>query len=139
MQDDPILLIDVRAWLTKAMNDLRGVDVDLAAKPPLLEDALFHCQQVVEKSFKAFLTYHNEPFRRTHSLEETGEACLRYDATLKPLVDEAVPLSQYAWMYRYPGHPAVPSVEEVLLARDCAQRVYQAILDRLPARVHPEP
>ena len=57
MPADPVLLADVRSWLIKAANDLRGADVDLAAAPPLLEDARFHCQQLVEKSFKAFLTY----------------------------------------------------------------------------------
>jgi hypothetical protein len=98
MSADQVLLADVRSWLIKAANDLRGAEIDLAAEPPLLEDALFHCQQVVEKVWKAFLTYHQQPFRRTHSLEETGEACLVFDATLRPLVDEAAPLSEYAWL-----------------------------------------
>lgn len=40
---------EVRAWFRKATNDLRGADIDLAASPPLIEDALFHCQQAVEK------------------------------------------------------------------------------------------
>lgn len=35
---------EVRAWFRKATNDLRGADIDLAASPPLIEDALFHCQ-----------------------------------------------------------------------------------------------
>ena len=38
----------------------------MAADPPLLEDALFHCQQAVEKVLKALLTWHDEPFRKTH-------------------------------------------------------------------------
>jgi HEPN domain-containing protein len=137
MPADPVLLADVRSWLIKAANDLRGADVDLAAAPPLLEDALFHGQQLVEKSFQAFLTYHQQPFRRTHSLEEMGEACLVFDATLKPLVDEAAPLSEYAWLYRYPGHPPVPTLAEAHAARDCAARVYQALLARLPEAAHP--
>lgn len=137
MASDPVLLAEVQSWLIKASNDLRGADIDLAAEPPLLEDTLFHCQQAAEKSFKAFLTYHNQPFRRTHSLEETGEACLALDTTLKPMVDEAVPLSAYAWLYRYPGHPPSPTIEEALLARAIARRVYQAILDRVPGQAHP--
>jgi hypothetical protein len=56
MQPDPVRLADTRAWLVKAANDLRAAAVDLAATPPLLEDALFHCQQAAEKAFKAFLT-----------------------------------------------------------------------------------
>jgi HEPN domain-containing protein len=47
---DPVRVADTRAWFAKAANDLRGADVDLAADPPLLGDALFHCQQAVEKA-----------------------------------------------------------------------------------------
>ncbi len=36
--------------------------------------------------------WHSIAFRKTHSLEEIGEQCLRIDGTLKPLVDRAVPL-----------------------------------------------
>ncbi len=49
-------IFEVRAWLKKADDDLRGAQVDLAAAPPLIEDALFHCQQAAEKAMKAFLT-----------------------------------------------------------------------------------
>jgi HEPN domain-containing protein len=48
-------IAEAREWLVKAALDLRGAQIDLEAMPPLLEDALFHCQQAVEKSLKAFL------------------------------------------------------------------------------------
>jgi len=102
---DPVLIADTRDWLMKARNDLRGAQLDRAADPPLLEDVLFHCQQTVEKAFEAFLTYHQRPFRKTHNLEELGEACIVVDPTLKQSVDEAVPLTEYAWAFRYPGSP----------------------------------
>lgn len=44
---------EVQAWLAKVDNDLRGAAVDLAAKPPLVEDALFHCQQAAEKAMRS--------------------------------------------------------------------------------------
>ena len=108
MSLDPVLLADTRAWLVRAADDLRAAEVDLAAEPPLVEDALFHCQQAVEKAFKALLTFHNQPFRRTHNLEEIGAACLALDAGLQAVVDEAAPLSEYAWAFRYPNPLAVP-------------------------------
>jgi hypothetical protein len=46
----------VQAWLRRADDDLRSAQVDLAADPPLIEDALFHCQQAAEKAMKPFLT-----------------------------------------------------------------------------------
>lgn len=137
MAFDPVLVADTKGWLQKAMNDLRGAEVDLAASPPLLEDALFHCQQAAEKSFKAFLTYHQRPFRKTHNLEELGEVCLMVDPTLRGLVDEAAPLTEYAWAYRYPGSPEPPLPDEAQAALVLARRIYQAVLDRTPVEIRP--
>lgn len=72
----------VRGWLSKAANDLRGARIDLEADPPLIEDALFHCQQAAEKSLKALLTSHDSSFKKTHDLDELGSACLALDAGL---------------------------------------------------------
>jgi HEPN domain-containing protein len=92
---DAARIADTRAWFTKAANDLRGAEIDLAADPPLLGDALFHCQQASEKSFKGFLTWHDEPFRKTHSIEEaeTALALARevFDQLLEHLPDEVRP------------------------------------------------
>jgi HEPN domain-containing protein len=104
----------------------------------LLEDALFHCQQAVEKSFKAFLPFHDRPFRKTHNLEEMGEACLEIDRDLLPLMNEAVPLSEYAWAFRYPGEPDLPDIEEAGDAFRIAGQVYQSILERIPIEAHPK-
>ena len=45
----PARVADTLAWLEKAAIDLRSGRVDLDADPPILGDALFHCQQAVEK------------------------------------------------------------------------------------------
>jgi HEPN domain-containing protein len=134
---DPVLVADTKAWLTKAANDLRGADIDLAASPPLIEDALFHCQQAAEKAFKAFLTFHNRAFRKTHNLEEIGKACAEIDGTLKPLVDEAVPLTEFAWAFRYPGDPTPPQAAEAQAAFALAKKILEAVLSRIAPEAHP--
>ncbi len=98
---------------------------------------MFHCQQAAEKTFKAFLTFHNSPFRKTHNLEEIGEACLKIAPTLKEVVDEAVPLTEYAWAFRYPGDPETPKLEEAQAALALARRVYEAVLKLVPAETYP--
>lgn len=138
MPRDAVLITDTMGWLKKAASDLRAAQVGLNADPPLLEDVVFHCQQAVEKAFKAFLTYHDQPFRKTHNLEELGEECLRLDASLAQLVDEAVPLSAYAWIFRYPGEPDTPDLHECEEALSVAFGVYQATVGRLPKETHPE-
>lgn len=137
MPHDPELVGEVRAWLLKAANDLRAAEHDLTAEPPILGDLVFHCQQTAEKTMKAFLSWHDRPFRKTHSLEELGEQCLQIDPALKPLVDRAVPLTQYAWEFRYPGDPEEPTEVEARAALAVAREVYEAVLSRLPAEVGP--
>ncbi len=132
---DPVLVAETKAWLQKAATDLRAAQHDLAALPPLLDDAAFHCQQAVEKCIKAFLMWHGVPFRKTHSLEELGEQCLDIDPTLLELVDRAVPLTEFAWKFRYPGEPEEPSIQEVQEAIQIANEIQKAILFRLPQEV----
>jgi HEPN domain-containing protein len=134
---DPIRVEDTRAWLTKAAEDLRGAEVDMAATPPLLNDAAFHCQQAAEKAFKAFLFWHDVPFRRTHLIDEIGAQCTQVDPSLQPTVDAATPLSNYAWQFRYPSDDPSPTVEEAAAHLALAREVVAAIHARLPAETHP--
>jgi len=137
MLHDPARVADTRAWLSKPATDLRAAALDLAADPPLLEDIVFHCQQAVEKAMKGLLAWHDEPFGKTHDLEKLGEACLRLDSTIRSVVDRAVPLTEYAWKYRYPGEHPGPSREEAEGALAIAREAFEAILARLPEVVRP--
>lgn len=128
---------EVRAWLQKATNDLRGAEVDLAASPPLIEDALFHCQQTAEKALKGFLTAHDRTFRKTHDLDELSRACEEIDPSLRPVLDPARDLTVFAWEFRYPGGTSVPSEEEAQRALRTARKVYDTLLARLPKESYP--
>lgn len=134
---DPETLAEVRAWFQKANNDLRGAEIDLGADPPLIEDALFHCQQAVEKAMKGFLTAHERIFRKTHDLDELGRACTAIDPTISPLVDMARDLTVFAWEFRYPGATEVPSAEEARRALTTARSVSSQLLSRLPTLARP--
>jgi len=128
---------DTRGWLRRAAADLRGADVDLRAAPPLIGDALFHCQQVAEKALKAFLAWHDVPFRKTHDLAEIGQQCIALDRSLESLCRSAEGLTTFAWIFRYPGEPEEPPVEEAVRALALARNVYDAVLSRLPGDVRP--
>ncbi len=86
---------------------------------------------------KAFLVWHDVPFRKTHYLKELGDACVDLDATLKESVSRAVPLTEYAWKFRYPGEPEQPTRNEVESALAIATEVYREITGRLPKEVKP--
>lgn len=128
---------EVRGWLSKATNDLRGARIDLDVDPPLIEDALFHCQQAAEKSLKAFLTGHDRPFKKTHDLDELGRACLEVDADLGDRMKSVATLTVFAWEFRYPGDTQVPSMNEAREYLAVAETLYTAILARLPHTCHP--
>lgn len=96
---------------------------------------LFHYQQAAEKAIKGFLTYHQEPFGKTHDLRELGKACVRREPTLAALLERAMPLTWYAWKFRYPGSPDEPTPEETREALDVARELVAALLIRLPDEV----
>lgn len=132
MPHDPVKLADTQAWLKKAKDDLRGAEIDLSAVPPLLGDAMFHCQQAVEKALKAFLTWHDHSFRKTHDLVEVGMQCAKLDPSLEDLLRRAAPLTEYAWKFRYPGDVEEPSHTEAEGALALAKECVEAIVLRLP-------
>jgi HEPN domain-containing protein len=135
MPHDPELVAETHEWLIRARRDLDAAAHDLTADPPLLHDVAFHAQQAAEKTFKAFLTWHGRPFRKTHNLEELGQQCIDVDSGLKAIVDRAVPLTDYAWKFRYPGDPDEPSRGEAEAALATAREVFDLILRRLPKAV----
>jgi HEPN domain-containing protein len=137
MPPDLARVEDAKAWFAKASQDLRRVEILLAASPPDFEDALFHCQQAAEKAFKGFLTWHDIVFRRIHELDLIGGQCADLDPTLAGLVDRADALTQFAWRFRYPGAAYQPSPEQARQAHALAREVYDAILRRLPPELHP--
>ncbi len=139
MGADSLRTDDTRAWLQEAVKDLRRIDVLLAADPPDPEDAPFHCQQAGEKALKAFLTWHDVPFRRVHELDELGSQCTEIDDTLTPLTDQADRLTKYASRFRYPGAPYRPTPEEARSTAALVRELLEAILSRLPAQVRPQP
>lgn len=138
MPHDPVKVLEARSWFTKASEDLRAAEHSLKANPPLYPTVVFHCQQAVEKMLKGFLTWHDQRLRKTHSIEEIGENCLKIDSSLKPLIDEAVPLTPYAWSFRYPGEIDEPSDEETMEAINVARKVYKQMLKRVPRDTHPK-
>lgn len=64
--------VDTAQWMGKARSDLRSAETLLAADPPLVGNALYHCQQAAEKAMKALLYWQDVPFQKTHKLEELG-------------------------------------------------------------------
>ena len=137
MLPEPVRTVDTRAWLVKAAQDLRRVEILLAAEPPDLEGALFHSQQAAEKAIKGFLTWQDVPFRRVHELDEIGKQSVGVDSSLADLMSRADALTKYAWRFRYPGAPYEPALDEAWTALHLSREVLSAIVGRVPPEARP--
>jgi len=137
MQADPTRTGDAKAWPQKAAQDIRRVEILLAAIPADVEGALFHCQQAAEKALKGFLTWRDVEFRRVHDLDEIGKQCVEVDSSLTGLLERAESLTAYASRFRYPGAPYQPEIEEAATALGLAREVVDSIISRLPLDAHP--
>ena len=65
-------MAETREWLARVSEDIASARVLADAGHP--SNALFFCQQAAEKSLKAFLTWHDRPFAKTHDLEASAGA-----------------------------------------------------------------
>lgn len=128
-------IADTSAWLQRTSQDMRAAAHGLTADPPLLDDVVFHCQQACEKALRGYLIWNGVPFRETHDLAEIGAQCVEIDPSLEPLVARAAPLSDYAWLYRYPGGPEEPSREDTSEALNATHALSQGIIERLPEEI----
>ena len=117
----------VGAWLAKARMDLRAASVDLAAGPPLLADAAFHCQQAAEKAVKGLLVSRGSRFPKIHDIRVLGDLALRTDATWKSWSTAPPRLTKYAWLFRYPGDLWEPPEDEVRDALATATELVETV------------
>ncbi|MDR3719628.1 MAG: HEPN domain-containing protein [Bryobacteraceae bacterium] len=84
-------------WLSQARKDLNAARL-LACEEP--SRSVFHSQQAAEKAAKAFLTFSDVTFRKTHDLNELGRQCADLNPALTPVFREASDLTDYAVVFR---------------------------------------
>ena len=136
MTPNLFLLDETRAWLLRAAEDLATATA--LTSPATLRSALFHCQQAAEKSLKAFLTWHQTPFPKTHDLTLLSGLCLELDASLDAVMAPSLALTRFAVAMRYPGEIEEPSTEDVRQWLAVARAIFDAICSRLPQETHPD-
>lgn len=128
----------VRSWLTKAQRDLASARVLAASSPPLLDTAVYHCQQATEKAIKGFLVFCDQEFERVHDLEVLIRAAVPHAAGFSAWVDVGRRLTPYARIFRYPGYVAEPSREQFNQAMFDTEGLYNFVLSLLPGEMWPE-
>ncbi len=123
---------EITEWLQKARNDLLSAQILVEHRPPVLDTAMFHCQQAVEKTLKAFLVWKAVPFEKVHSLPYLLDLCEAEEPDLVSLRDSVEALSPFAVEIRYPGEVMEISLQEAVDALTTAQAVWDFVLELLP-------
>ena len=129
----------VRDWMTRAGHDLRSARILSAADDPLLDIAIYHCQQAAEKSIKAWLQGRDEPFRKTHDVAGLVKQASDANPEFAKLDTAAAVLTPYATAFRYPGgsYEPMPTRQEFDEALQHAQAIYDFVANLLPAEARP--
>ncbi len=127
----------VLSWMTKAQHDLASADVLAAADPPLLDTAIYHCQQAAEKAVKSFLVFCDQEFDRVHDVEALVRAAINHNRTFSNWLDASTRLTPYATVYRYPHVAAEPTREQYDQAIADAKGVFETVLSLLPVEATP--
>lgn len=135
---DQVLIENTRNWLKLARQDLLSSDHLLLGADELLVSVMFHSQQAVEKAAKAFLTWRDQPFGKTHNLSELESYCSDHDSDLGQAIRKANWLSEWAVKGRYSlglPEPARTMANDAVAA---ARHLYSEVLLRLPKEAWPE-
>ncbi len=137
--DEPAKLELVRDWLRRAGRDLAAARALAALSDPLLDAAIYHCQQAAEKALKGWLQLQDDPFPKTHDLEQLVGQAARLRAEFSEHLPAAAVLTPYASAFRYPGgaFEPMPSREEFDEALSHAQVIYDFVVARLPQEAQP--
>ena len=94
-------------WIEKAEGDFQvATQIMRRRKHRVCDAACFHCQQAIEKYFKARLFEAGLPFPKTHDLAVLLKLLLPVEPLWKPFEPAAMGLTDYAVDFRYPGDNA---------------------------------
>ena len=128
MTPDELPRREAAKWLRQAAKDRNAARVLLEPEP---SRSVFHSQQAAEKAVKAFLTFHQIPFRKTHDLADLGSQCATADSSLGRILREVADLTDYASAFRYPDAPYEPDADEAARALATATKLCDEIRRRL--------
>jgi HEPN domain-containing protein len=96
-----------RDWVEKAEGDfLVASQIMRRHQQRVYDAACFHCQQTIEKYFKARLFEAALPFPKTHDLVVLLHLLLPVEPLWKAYEAAAKGLTEYAVSFRYPGDNA---------------------------------
>jgi len=121
----------VRQWLLKAEEDVNAAKSLMTYGDSFLSTVCFHSQQSAEKYLKAFLTYHQVEFPKTHDIDELLDLMTPIDANLSESLRDVIVLTHYGVNVRYPGELPNVTARDAQEAIQLAEKVRRLVLKLL--------
>jgi HEPN domain-containing protein len=134
MTPNELLRKDAAKWLREAAKDRNAAQILMEAEP---SRSVFFSQQAAEKAIKAFLTFHQIAFRKTHDLKDLGSQCVTADPSLGPILRDVEELTDYASAFRYPDAPYEPDAAEAAEALTAAAKLCDDVQRRMESAQEP--
>jgi len=128
----------VRNWLIKSSRDLLCARELADASKPLLDSAVYHCQQAAEKAVKGFLIYHDIRFDKTHDVGLLAGQAAVVEPGFNNYLTGARLLTPYAIEFRYPGDYIEPEFTDFQEAFDATALILTFVSSLLPTGVTTE-
>ncbi|MFB6226093.1 MAG: HEPN domain-containing protein [Candidatus Paceibacteria bacterium] len=91
----------LKDWLQEADKDKKSATALVENEMGAPSTAYYLSQQIVEKSLKAFLAYHNEEPPKIHQLDRLLELCSDVDSEFDQFLDTVIKLNDYYMETRY--------------------------------------
>jgi HEPN domain-containing protein len=121
----------VRQWLLRAEEDLNAARSLITYEASFLGTVCFHSQQAAEKYLKAFLTYHQVEFPKTHDIDELLDMIAPIDSKLSESLRDVIILTNYGVDVRYPGDFPNVTSGDAQQAIQMAEKVRRLVLELL--------
>ncbi len=128
-------------WLDKANNDLLAAEAILAHyEEPPTDTICYHCQQVAEKCFKAFVIAKANKLHKIHEIIELLEFCIAIDKSFEVFRASAENLNRFYIDAKYPpGFPVLYPIEDAKIAVEQARDILAFTRQKLIAQKSEEP
>jgi len=94
---------EIKQWINKGDHDLGTAKITFLHVPEYLDTVTFHCQQAVEKYFKAYLIFQDTAFLFSHDLIYLLDLIAQKDMDFKRYYDAISELQGYAVEVGYPN------------------------------------
>ena len=125
----------VEQWIKFAEIDLLTVS-EIIGKPQLTNSAAFHCQQAIEKYFKAFILENEKPLAKIHNLltlygtiKEIAE--FDFDEDLLAMINDIYLESRYPGEIGLLDDGSMPTIEQAVRFFAFAKEVGAEIKEKL--------